>query len=452
MAEVSTAPLSEEQIAARIERLPLSGWYMRLMSITGTAHFFDAFDSLTIASVLPILIGLWQINPADIGLLISAGFVGQAIGSFLFGWLAEKHGRLKVLQWSLVIIAIFAIASAFAWSYWSLLALRLLQGVGLGAEVPVAATYLNEYSRAQYRGRLIMFLQICFSIGVAVTSLVALAIIPAFGWQSMYILGALPIILALPLRRLAPESARWLARNDRLPEADAVVKGFEARAENLPPLPATVPAIGREQSKVGDLFSGMYARRTLVAWGLCFCTACVGYGLLTWLPSIFRIVFKASPQEALQYNSILTGIGLLGAILCLLMIDSVGRRISFTLAFIGAAIGMFALWRIGAARTASEVLWYGSFAIFFMSFMLPGIYIYIPETYPTRMRALGIGVAAGWYRIAIVLAPTVIGWLLTVASLDAVFVLMGCIALAGAAIVGIFAVETKGRTLEEISP
>ena len=138
--------LSEEQIIARIERLPISAWYARILATVAAAHFFDAFDSLTIAFILPVLVGLWKITPGEIGLLISAGFAGQLLGAITLGWAAEKYGRQRVLQFSLLIMAAFAAACALAWSYTSLLVFRLLQGVGLGGEVPVAATYLNEFT------------------------------------------------------------------------------------------------------------------------------------------------------------------------------------------------------------------------------------------------------------------------------------------------------------------
>ena len=86
------APLSEENISARVERLPVSGWYRRIMLIVGTAGFFDAFDALTIAFVLPVLIGMWHITPPQIGALISIGYLGQLIGAIGFSWLAERHG------------------------------------------------------------------------------------------------------------------------------------------------------------------------------------------------------------------------------------------------------------------------------------------------------------------------------------------------------------------------
>jgi len=243
------AGLSEQQIIARIERLPVSSWYARILGTVAVAHFFDAFDSLTIAFILPVLVGLWKINPSEIGLLISAGFAGQLLGALALGWAAERYGRRRILQVSLLIIAAFAAACALAWSYLSLMVFRLLQGIGLGAEVPVAATYLNEFTRAAYRGRFLLLLQWMFAIGVAVTSLVATWMVPTFGWQSMFWLGILPAVLALGLRWLIPESPRWLAGQGRLQEADAALSRIETTVV-IPAqqaVPSDIPAITHEQ-------------------------------------------------------------------------------------------------------------------------------------------------------------------------------------------------------------
>jgi putative MFS transporter len=447
--------LSEQQITARIERLPVSGWYVRLLAIVGTAHFFDAFDSLTIASVLPILAGAWHIAPAQIGLLISAGFVGQMIGAIFLGWAAERHGRLRILQWTLGIIALLSIACAFAWDYDSFFVFRTLQGIGLGAEVPIAATYLNEFTRAQYRGRLIILLQSCFAAGIVITSLVATWVIPHLGWQWMFILGTLPALLAIGLRRLAPESPRWLASKRRLTEADTIVSAIEARAAlsgPLPPLPASIPPIITEQAGFADLFAGMYLKRTLTAWTIAFGTAFVGYGLLTWLPSIFRTIYKLPIEQILQYNFYFSVVGFAGGLVGMGLIDVLGRRTCFLISFSGAGIGMIALWLVGDARTATDVIVLGCTSQFFMTFLLTGLYLYIPETYPTRMRALGVGVASSWMRIASIVGPTAVGFILAGSDVGKVFLMFGIIGLIGAAIVAIYVIETRGRMLEEIAP
>src|SRR5262245_37821805 len=128
-----------DDIVARLERLPTSWWQVKARVIVGVATFFDAFDALAIASVLPVIVPLWKLAPPEIGLMISAGFLGQLLGALLFGWIAERYGRIG----SIALFAVMSLACAFAWDYPSLLVLRTIQGIGLGGEVPVAAVFIS---------------------------------------------------------------------------------------------------------------------------------------------------------------------------------------------------------------------------------------------------------------------------------------------------------------------
>src|SRR5579862_6398358 len=116
-------------ISARIERLPLTRWHTRVLGVVGFVHMTDAFDALTIAFVMPVLIGLWHLTPADAGWLVSGGYVGQTIGALAFSAAAERYGRLRVLRWILVILALGSLASAYAPSYAVFIALRFFQGI-----------------------------------------------------------------------------------------------------------------------------------------------------------------------------------------------------------------------------------------------------------------------------------------------------------------------------------
>ena len=202
---VGAYPVTEEIIVARIERLPFSAWHLRTVALVGLASLFDAFDALTIAFVVPVLAGVWDISPGAIGLLISTGYVGQLIGAIALTALAERLGRLSALRLAVGILSALSIACAFASSYPILLALRFFQGIGLGGEVPIAATYINEACPARFRGRLVFLLELTFATGVMITSLMAMWLIPRFGWQSMFLVGGAPVLLAIWLGRIVPE-------------------------------------------------------------------------------------------------------------------------------------------------------------------------------------------------------------------------------------------------------
>ena len=445
---------SVDGIVARIERLPTSWWQIKTRIIVGTATFFDAFDALAIASVLPVIAPLWKLAPQQIGWLISAGFLGQLLGALVFGWVAERHGRITAMVWSIALFSVMSLVCALAWDYNSLLAFRTMQGIGLGGEVPVAAVFISELARAQGRGRFVLLYELVFPVGLVAASLAGLWVVPHLGWPYMFAIGALPGFLALVLRRLLPESPRWLAVRGRLAQAEAAMAQIESETRKATgePLPAPKPVVStlEKPASLTDLFGPFYLRRTLVVWVIWFCAYFVNYGLSIWLPTVYRTVFKLPLDQSLRYGLITQAVGLIGTLICALAIDHVGRRPWFALSFVGAAAALAVL-ASTPTPTAQQVLTYMTIAYFFVSSINIGVYLYTPELYPTRVRALGVGTATAWLRLASIIGPIVVGMMIG-SGLAAVFVTFAAVAGIAAVITGLFAVETKGRVLEEASP
>lgn len=452
---IAGAPQSKvDNVVSRIERLPISAWHVKARIVIGVATFFDAFDALAIAFVLPVLVPLWKLTPPEIGLMISTGYLGQLFGALAFGWFAQRYGYVKALVWSTLLFSIMSVGCAFAWNYQSLLVFRTLQGIGLGGEVPIAAVYISEIARAKGRGRFVLLYELIFPIGLVAAGIAGRWIVPNLGWHYMFLIGAVPAILALFMQRLLPESPRWLAMRGRNDEAEAAISYIERATENstgkpLPPIEKVVTT--REQpASWSDLFGPIYLRRTLVVWMIWFAAYLITYGLTVWLPTIYRTVFHLSLEQSLQYGLTTQIAGLFGTLICALSIDYFGRRPWFALAFAGAATALCALWFLGA-DLPQRVLVLVSIAFFFSSVLSIGVYLYTPELYPTRARAMGVGTATAWLRLASMIGPTVVG-LMIGGGLDNVFLAFGLIAAIAAVITYFFAVETKSRVLEDVSP
>jgi len=450
-------PLGVAQITARLERLPYSSWHVRARVIVGVATFFDAFDALAIAYVLPALIGPWHLTPQRIGLLISVGYVGQLVGAIGFGWLAERIGRLRTTVLTIATYAALSFLCALSWDYTSLFVFRTLQGLGLGGEVPVAAAYINEWAKAKGRGRFVLLYELIFPVGLVAAALLGFWIVPTFGWRYMFLIGALPAVLALVLRWLLPESPRWLAAKGRLEEADRILSQVESIVSRggkvaLPPVQA-MPAVAAAEARTcwGDLFRGIYLSRTLAVWVIWFASYFTTYGMTTWLPTLYRTIFKFPLPQALKYSLLINVAGLAGTAACALLIDWTGRRTWFAMAFAGGGLSLGGLWYVGASDPRT-VLLYASVSFFFISSISLAVYLYTPEIYPTRMRALGSSVASAWLRVASAIGPSVVGFTVGSYGLANVFLVFGLIALVGGVIAGLFGTETKGRVLEEVSP
>ena len=451
---MSTA--TPEQIAARIERLPLSPWHLKLRLIMGVALFFDAFDALAIAYVLPVLIPMWKLAPGQIGLLISAGFAGMLVGAIFFGWLAERIGRIGGAIWTIGIFSVFSIVCAFSWSYESMLVFRFIQGLGLGGEVPIAAAYIGEIAKAGRRGRFFLLYQVIFAVGLAAVAVAATWVVPHLGWQWMFYIGAVPAVIALILRSMLPESPRWLASRGRLEEADRTMQRIEEEVargsgQALPPLPTNIPPVSRERARWAELFTATYARRTFAVWVMWFCAYLVTYGIAGWLPTVYRTVFKLPIQQSLQYTMVTPVVGVIGALACAYFIDVTGRKWWLAVSFLLGSIPLFVLaW--GGASSAYNVMMLSTASWFFITTISLALYLYSSEIYPTRVRALGTGTGTAWVRLASIIGPFVVGMILPTGGLGGVFLMFAIAALVGGIVTALFAIETRGRTLEELSP
>ncbi len=448
-------PLNEQTIAARLERLPYSRWHITVIIVLGVAIFFDSFDSLAIAYVLPVLIRDWHIPPQSIGGLISIANFGQALGALSFGWFAERIGRVSAARIAIALFAVMSLACAFTTSYDQLFVCRFVEGIGLGGEIPVASTYISEILRADRRGGRFLSYQIIFPVGLLMSGVVGATVVPRFGWQWMFIIGALPAIVALVMQRFCPESPRWLASKGRLGEADAIVTEIERvvsrnRTEPLAPLPelSAEPLSGKTRWQ--ELFEGRYRSRTLLVWVLWACCYIIAYGLQGWIPTLYREVYHLSLQQSLNYAIFSPAGSLLGSLICAFMIDRTGRRTWFTAAFFLAATGLIWLWAFGASTALGMLLGF-SFCSMWLGSMNMTIFLYTAEIYPTRMRALGVSWASFWLRAAATVGPLIVGFALPRYGISGVFLTFSIFAIIGC-IAATFMIETRRRVLEEVSP
>jgi len=452
----TTMSSSAEMISARLERLPMSRWHIKARVAVGAVTFFDGFDQLMIAYSLPVLIPKWNLTPASVAWVIAIGGIGMLVGALGGGWLADRMGRLNVIIVSLALYAVMSLGMAFTDSLMLFLVFRFVQGIGLGAEVPVAATYIGEITKAHKRGRFVLLYEVIFPIGLVASAIVSAWVVPRFGYQILFALGAIPILLLPALFRL-PESPRWLAVRGRLDDADAAMRRIETeisgRHGELPeprPITTTV-AVDTSRGRFIEAFQGVYLRRTLMLaaiWGSAYF---VNYGIASWLPTLYRTVFEVSVDTALHYSIFTTVAGLVGCLAVAFLIDNLGRRICITSSMVLCAALLFLLAGTGTGSAVTVLLWSAGAALFVFAVNM-ALYVYTAELYPTRMRAIGCAIGGAAGRLGIIVGPLVLGGILDAGgTLTLVFGLFGLVALVGAIVVGLFATETREKTLEEIS-
>ncbi|QDQ80486.1 MFS transporter [Paraburkholderia megapolitana] len=447
----------------RIENVPFSRWHTRARIIMGSATFFDAFDALSLAFALPVLVGLWHLSPMQIGVLIAAGYLGQFAGALTFGWIAERFGRVPSATTTVGIMSVMGIACAFAGNLQLLFLARFMQGIGVGGEVPVAATYISELSQAHGRGRFFLLYELIFPLGLLGAAQIGAFVVPRFGWECMFLVGALPGLLVMLCIARLPESPRWLISKGRYDEAESVIEKIEASTTRRKlDVERNWVEVERRLSKIRDasqsrrkaswreLFSDVYRGRTLIVWLLWASSYFVANGINNWLPSLYHTVYHLPLQESLHMASLSNVLSACAVLLCAFLVDRVGRRRWAMATF---AISGLLLLIVGTMSHGSpwSVMLLGSSAYAVMGTTTVMLYLYTPEIYPTRMRAIGTGLATSWLRVASAAAPAMVGVVLSGHGISAVFLMF-----AASTIVGLLAsramIETTNRSLEEISP
>jgi len=373
-------------------------------------------------------------------------------------------------------MSLMSIACALAGNFATLLTLRLIQGIGVGGEMPVAATYINELSKARGRGRFLLLYELIFPIGLTSTGPIGAVLVPTLGWQVMFLIGGIPGLLVTVLLLRLPESPRWLISKGRVADADAVIRqieaaipgvgirdpGFESRpaTESRPAVESQIPldSAPREpnpesrtiRGRAAELFAGPYRARTSIVWILWAAAYFSTNGLNKLDADPLQQRLSLEPRCCTARGHVQQHWQVAILIVCAFAIDSVGRRRWTVLGFIvGAAL--LAMLGTFAADSVTAVI-----ALVTLSYGIVGsvnavLYLYTPEIYPTRMRALGTGAATCWLRLASAAGPLFVGYLVASRGTAAVFLMF-----AGAGVVGAAAaagmLETRNKRLEELAP
>ena len=441
-------------IAARIERLPITRPVSRIRAVVGAATFFDGYTVIAISYAMPVLVRLWHLHPQQVGLILSMGYLGQTLGAVLFGALAERFGRLRIILLTILLFVSFDIACLFAWGAVSMMLFRFLQGIGTGGEVPVASALVNEYIGARGRGRFFLLYEVMFLVGLVAAGLIGRALVPSFGWRAMFVVGIAAALALIPLQFLVRESPRWLAAKGRYAEADRIVAELERSAVARGHVLAEPAARALPEPAASDwreLFRGIYRRRTLTIWSMWFCSYLVANGMITWLPTLYRQVFHLPLQTSLLYGLLTSIGGIVAAVLCALLIDRVGRRRWYTAAFLLAPVPLAAL-ALGGTGSGVRVLLLEGLAYAIVQTVTFSLYLYSAELYPTRLRAIGTGFGSAWLRLGSSAGPILVGSLMASLGIRYVFGAFALVLLAGAVATWLGAIETRGRALEELSP
>lgn len=442
------------ELVARLDRLPFSKWHRSFFVLCFAGILFDAADFALFGAALPLIAKEYGLGPAQAGLLATVGLVGAFVGALFWGTISDYIGRRTAFQATVGIFAVFTGLMAAAWNVVSLGVFRFLSNFGLGGEVPVTTTLASEFSPGKIRGRMAGTILAAFPLGLVLAAILALTIIPNYGWRGLFIVGVVPAVLLFFVRRYMPESVRFLLSKGRIKEADDTVAHIEKQAlgrvrtnEEIKALPKP-PTETEEGSKltVVELLSPARWRRTILLWIVSFGFFWASNGILFMLPLILQE--RGIPlTQAITFMLVQAISGFFGYSACGFLIDRFGRRpVLFLYFFIGAFCH---LW----FAEASGIWMY--FAAAAVGWVNPGVFgssaIYVSELHPTRLRATAVGWFFGVGRIGSFLAPAAVGFMLAYGLGHYVLHTFALAYLVAAIALWFVGVETKGRMLEEIN-
>jgi putative MFS transporter len=330
---------------------------------------------------------------------------------------------------------------------------RLLLGFGMGMEFPVAQSMVSELMPADKRGRYIALLEGFWPIGFIASGLLIYFVLQISDWHTVFILQAIPAIFVLVIRRIVPESPRWLASHGQSDRAEQVMQEIESKVttrldgKQLPPATPQAIAVAAESATISTLFSGIYAKRTTMLWMLWFFALIGFYGLTTWLGALLQA--KGFPvTKSVFYTIMISLAGIPGFLFSAWLVESWGRKATLVLNLLGGAT---ACYFYGNAADQTQLIVAGLCMQFFLFGMWSALYAYTPELYPTAVRATGTGFASAVGRIGSLIGPYVIGVILPTTGQAGVFALGAGAFVIAALSVLVLGEETKGRTLESIS-
>jgi MFS transporter, PHS family, inorganic phosphate transporter len=461
---MSAASASEAGHFDALDSAKINKFQLKIMFVSGMGFFTDAYDLFVIGIVVALLKTQWSLSTTQVSWINSATLLASAVGAVAFGRVADILGRKRIYGYEVLILAIGAIASAFAPNYTFLLVSRVVLGIGIGGDYPVSATIMSEYSGKQTRGRMVGLVFAMQGAGLIIGPLIA-AILLGSGlsdnltWRLLLGLGAIPGLAVFYLRRQIHETPRFAMAGGAADEAEAAI-AHATGSSDAAPKSAQESSARRGQSALEGFKVLATNRRMLLwligtagAWALLdFCY----YGNTISTPEILKLL---NPHASELYN-VLVQLGIFavfavpGYIVAILLLDKTGRKSIQMLGFAMMAL-MFLLIGIipGATTTAATFIILYGISYFFTEFgPNTTTFIYPAELFPVEVRTTGHGISAGAGKMGAFLGAFLFpDFLASSLGIRGAEVIAAVVAAAGLLLTMALLPEPKGKSLEELS-
>lgn len=443
--------MERTSISEIIDRLGVSKYTFHLYVLVGLALLFDGFDYMIVAYTMPQIAQDWGLSKVQTGSLASWSLLGLMLGGLISGLISDRIGRKKTLTVFVALYSILTLPIYFLHSFEAFALLRILSGIGLGACIPIAITMMSENSPTKNRGFFTSSIMAFYILGWVVAGIVAIYVVPVFGWRVCYLTGGIPALYALILMFKLKESPHWLLGKGRENEAIEIIKHMEIAAQGMASEWATGSLIAPPPSKkvgIGALFSPQYRKATITNWIIYFMGSVVIYGITGWLPSLL-VATGYGLVKGYSFAVLQNLFAIIGALSTGYIADIIGRKINVTIGWFFTAIAVLLL---GYASNQWQVVVGSVIVGIVMNWALSGTQPLLAEAYPTEFRNTGVSWAQAFGRVGGFIGPIAAGYIQQMGvGFTGTFIFFAVPALGASMIALVFVTETKGKRIENIA-
>lgn len=390
-----------------IDESRVHSFHFLLIALLFLIIFFDGYDMVIYGAVVPSLIEVWGISDVTAGAIGSYTVVGTAVGAATLGMAADKFGRKRLILISTIMFSLFTFLAGFTTGPTLFIIFRLIAGLGMGGIMPNVIAMMTEFSPRRIRTTTVSLVFAGYSMGAIVAALVSRSILPVGGWEPIFWLGGIPMLLLPFIMKYLPESTSFLLAQGRVEEAKVVIQRVNPTISKDVVL--EIPEAPKPGSSIVKLFQEKRAFSTLMFWFACFFAMILIFSMNTWLPTLLmQAGFDLSSSlifvVALQIGA------LVGTILFGNLVDKIGFKKVLVPLFFAGAIGLGVI-----GFTTNIFIMYllvamiGAASLGVQNIMSASISQY----YPSEIRSTAIGSTMAFGRIGGVIAPVFIGVLLT---------------------------------------
>ncbi|MCU1628902.1 MAG: tpaK [Pseudonocardia sp.] len=398
------------QLPSFVDERRVSRFQYGVITLCGLVMFIDGFDTQAISYMAPHIAKEWGLSPQTLAPIFSSALVGLMVGYLALSPLSDRFGHKRVIVVSTIAFALCTLVAVWAFSVPELIVLRFLTGLGLGAAAPSCVAMTGEFSPKRLRATFVLVIYCGFSLGFVVAGLVAGWLIPAHGWRSMFVVGALAPLLLVPLLlRFLPESPVFMIRRNQDPQR--IHRVFRRMDRTLPehaaPTFAVEAADAGKRAALSSLFTRDRVLGTVLLWFVFAINLAEFYALQSWLPTIMTSL-DYSMSTVVTATTLTTVGGIAAAFITGPCMDRLGAYGTLGALYL---VGFVFVALTGLAFSAP--LWVLLTANFLAGCCISGgqksLIALAAVFYPAPIRSTGVGWALGIGRVGGILGPIVIG-------------------------------------------